>query len=42
VRGEYGTFAWLLEPLLERAGFAIRDVQASALGTHAAYTCVKR
>ena len=42
VRGEYSTFAWLLEPLLERAGFAIRDVQANALGTHAAYTCVKR
>lgn len=42
IRGEYSTFTWLLEPLLERAGFAIRDVSVRANGVFAAYTCVKR
>lgn len=42
VRGEHSTFGWLLEPLLERAGFTIQDVQTSASRTFAAYTCVKR
>jgi SAM-dependent methyltransferase len=40
VRTEYSTYNWLLEPLLEHAGFAIRD--ASYRRTYAAYTCVKR
>lgn len=39
---EFSTYTWLLEPLLERAGFAIRDVQAPPLSPYAAYTCVKR
>jgi SAM-dependent methyltransferase len=42
IRGEYSTYTWLLEPLLERAGFAIRDVSVRANGVFAAYTCVKR
>lgn len=41
LRDEYSTYSWLLEPLLERAGFAIRDVQRVA-GVFAAYTCVRR
>lgn len=42
VREEYSTFSWLLEPLIERAGFAIREAQYRASGTFAAYICVKR
>jgi len=42
IRGEYSTYNWLLEPLLERAGFAIRDVSVTANRCFSAYTCVKR
>jgi SAM-dependent methyltransferase len=42
VREESSTFTWLLEPLLERAGFEIRDRQLSPSRTFAAYTCVRR
>jgi SAM-dependent methyltransferase len=36
VRTEHSTYAWLLEPLLERAGFEIleRDVDGRIYGTH--------
>jgi len=37
---EHSTFAWLLEPMLERAGFAIQDVAHSPAGVYSAYTCV--
>jgi len=40
IRTEYSTYNWLLEPLIERAGFAIEHVSASA--AFAAYTCVKK
>lgn len=38
VRSEFSTFTWLLEPMLERAGFEIveQEVRASVYG---AYTC---
>lgn len=40
VREEHSTFTWLLEPMLERAGFEIRD--ADYRGTsYAAYVCVR-
>ena len=42
LRDEYSTYTWLLEPLLERAGFAIRERQIAGPGTYAAYLCVKR
>lgn len=42
VREESSTFTWLLEPILERVGFAIRDRQLSQSRTFAAYTCVRR
>jgi SAM-dependent methyltransferase len=42
IRGEYSTYSWLLEPLIERAGFAIKDVAVTANRSFAAYTCVKR
>lgn len=42
VREEYSTYSWLLEPLLEHAGFEIRDAQYRPSRTYAAYTCVRR
>ncbi|HYI15788.1 MAG TPA: class I SAM-dependent methyltransferase [Thermomicrobiales bacterium] len=42
VREEYSTFSWLHEPLLERAGFEIREATYRPSRTYAAYTCVKR
>lgn len=41
VREEHSTFSWLLEPMLERAGFEIRDVRHSPSQTYSAYTCIK-
>jgi SAM-dependent methyltransferase len=38
VRGEFSTYSWLLEPLLERAGFEIRKAEYS-FRTTATYTC---
>lgn len=42
LREEYSTFTWLLEPMLERAGFGISDAVYSSSRIYAAYTCVKR
>jgi hypothetical protein len=42
VREEHSTFTWLLEPMLERAGFEIRDRWVSDVRTYASYTCVRR
>jgi SAM-dependent methyltransferase len=42
VREEYSTFSWLLEPMLDRAGFAIQEASYRPSRTYAAYTCVKR
>jgi SAM-dependent methyltransferase len=42
VRTEHSTYTWLLEPMLERAGFEIRDRRLSEKRTYAAYTCVRR
>jgi SAM-dependent methyltransferase len=42
VRDEQSTFTWLLEPMLERAGFEIRDRRLSESRTYASYTCVRR
>ncbi len=41
VREEYSTFTWLLEPMLERAGFEIRLRRPSENGIYAAYTCIR-
>ena len=41
VREEHSTFSWLLEPMIERAGFTIQDAVHSPVGTYAAYTCVR-
>jgi hypothetical protein len=42
VRDEYSTFTWLLEPMMERAGFEIVAADHGSLGAHADYVCVKR
>ena len=41
VRDEYSTFTWLLEPMLERAGLKIQEVEYSESQTYATYTCVR-
>jgi ubiquinone/menaquinone biosynthesis C-methylase UbiE len=40
VRDEHSTFTWLLEPMLERAGFEIREAERSS--AYVAYVCVRR
>ena len=42
VREEHSTFTWLLEPMIERVGMAIRDRWLSPNGTYAAYSCIRR
>lgn len=41
VRSEHSTFTWLLEPMLEVAGFEIVD-RTVHRGVYAAYTCIRR
>lgn len=41
LRREHSTFTWLLEPMLERTGFEIRQRFLSNDGMSAAYTCVR-
>jgi SAM-dependent methyltransferase len=40
VRTEHSTFSWLLEPLLERAGFEIREA-VHRRGIYATYVCAR-
>ena len=42
VREEFSTFSWLLEPMLERTGFAIDSVDYGRRGIFAEYVCLKR
>ncbi len=42
VREEHSTFTWLLEPLLERAGFEIVSADYGTVGAYAAYVCRQR
>ncbi len=39
---EYSTYSWLLEPMLDKCGFTIQQVEHGATRVHSAYTCVKR
>lgn len=41
VRDEHSTFTWLLEPMLERAGFDVKDARYGPGRVYAAYVCVK-
>ena len=42
VRDEHSTFTWLLEPMLERCGFAIVQAEHDERGVFAAYVCEKQ
>lgn len=42
LRDEHSTFTWLLEPMLERAGFEIREAEYARGRVFAAYVCVRR
>jgi len=42
LRDEYSTFAWVLEPMLERAGFEIQHTEHDPSCVRSAYTCIKR
>lgn len=41
LREEYSTYSWLLEPMIEHAGFTIQSAQHSASRIYSAYTCLK-
>ncbi len=41
IREEHITFNWLLEPMLERAGFDIHNARHETSRVFSAYTCVK-
>jgi ubiquinone/menaquinone biosynthesis C-methylase UbiE len=41
VRTEFSPFSWVLEPMLERAGFEIRETEYAPSQTYAAYTCLR-
>ena len=41
LRQEFSTFSWLLEPMLKRAGFEIREAAYSESKVFAAYVCVR-
>jgi putative AdoMet-dependent methyltransferase len=40
LRDEYSTFTWLVEPMLQHAGFQIREKSPSDSRTYARYVCV--
>lgn len=42
VREEYSTYSWLLEAMLDKTGFDIKEIEYSDLKTYARYTCIKR
>ena len=42
VRDEHSTYTWLLEPMIERAGFDVIDANYSASGVFVRYLCSKR
>jgi ubiquinone/menaquinone biosynthesis C-methylase UbiE len=42
VRDEHSTFTWLLEPMIERAGFDVADATYDASGMLAQYLCRRR
>ena len=39
---EHSTFSWLLEPMIERAGFVIERASFDELGVRGAYVCRRR
>lgn len=41
IREEYSTFSWLLEPMLQQAGFTIHKAEHHSSQVFSAYTCIK-
>lgn len=41
IRTEHSTFSWLLEPMLERAGFEIHDTSHRPARTYSRYLCIR-
>jgi len=41
LRTEYSTFTWLLEPMLQHAGFTIQEAQTIASRVYTSYVCIK-
>ncbi len=41
LREEYSTFSWVLEPMIKRAGFEVKQAKYDASRLYAEYTCVK-
>jgi SAM-dependent methyltransferase len=41
IRDEYSPFSWLLEPMLERAGFVIQEINHDPSRLYSEYICVK-
>ncbi len=41
IREEFSTFSWLLEPMLEQAGFTIQAIEHAPTRVFSAYTCVR-
>jgi ubiquinone/menaquinone biosynthesis C-methylase UbiE len=42
LRDEYSTFSWLLEPMIDQAGFEIVDAEYGPTRVYADYVCVQR
>jgi SAM-dependent methyltransferase len=42
LREEHSTFSWLLEPMIERAGFGITTAEYGTAGAYANYMCSRR
>jgi SAM-dependent methyltransferase len=42
VRDENSTFTWLLEPMLDRVGFEVRERELHPTRMYAYYTCIRR
>lgn len=42
LRDEHSTFSWLLEPMIEQAGFEIEDSSYGGVRVYATYVCRKR
>ncbi len=42
MRDEYSTYTWLLEPMIERAGFEIVAADYGTLGADTDYVRIKR
>ncbi len=42
LRDEHSTFSWLMEPMIEQAGFSIQQADYGTVGVYTDYVCVKQ